>query len=254
MTKKFYLSLTVLLLLGITLFSCSKENELVIENSIQNKIVNEFINSNTFNRVKNKINSYGTISSQNVSIDSIIVKDKGTFHYFTIAIKQNNIIKATLYVAVLDNTSNLPYNDKYVMNLNDMTDFDINNLSGKVELYDLNYDNFNHTEVKINNNKIENITYHSPSVQFLNKFVSLKLKSNNILKNFSKSTFSKASKIPCDKNGNGNLGYFECYGCFKSAAEIEDSFGNWWCDVPVVGWGSCWASMSTSCAILASIY
>jgi hypothetical protein len=57
MTKKFYLSLTVLLLLGITLFSCSKENELVIENSIQNKIVNEFINSNTFNRVKNKINS-----------------------------------------------------------------------------------------------------------------------------------------------------------------------------------------------------
>ena len=154
----------------------SKENELVIENSIQNKIVNEFINSNTFNRVKNKINSYGTISSQNVSIDSIIVKDKGTFHYFTIAIKQNNIIKATLDVAVLDNTSNLPYNDKYVMNLNDMTDFDINNLSGKVELYDLNYDNFNHTEVKINNNKIENITYHSPSVQFLNKFVSLKLK------------------------------------------------------------------------------
>ena len=57
MTKKFYLSLTVLLLLGIILFSCSKENELVIENSIQNKIVNEFINSNTFNRVKNKINS-----------------------------------------------------------------------------------------------------------------------------------------------------------------------------------------------------
>jgi uncharacterized protein YcfL len=48
MIQKFYFSKAALFLAGFILFSCSKENELDIKNSIQNKIVmeNETIREN----------------------------------------------------------------------------------------------------------------------------------------------------------------------------------------------------------------
>ena len=253
MTKKILLSLTALVTLTLIVFSCSRNNELISENPAKESTVNKFLNSESYKRVSRDINSYGTISAQDVTIDSIVVKDKGTFHYFTIAIKKNGVINATLDVVDLHDTEDLPYNDKYAMNLNDMSEFNTKTLSGKIKLYDLNYDKFNHTEINLLNNKIENVNYKRPSEKFLNKFASLRMKENNVQKNFAKVTYG-AARVPCDKNGNGNLSFFECYGCFKSAIEIEDTFGNWWCDVPVAGWASCWASTSASCAILSSIY
>jgi hypothetical protein len=218
-----------------------------------NEIVSKFITSSTYNRIANQINTYGDVSQSEVTADSIVIDGKGTFHYFTIVIRKNGNINATLDVVDLHDSKNLPYNDKYAMNLNDMSNFNTANLSGSIKLYDLNYDNFNHTEVKINSNKIEDIIYNRPSSEFLNKFSSLRLTKNNILENFSNVSYG-ARRLPCDSNGNGNLSFFECYGCFKSAAEVENTFGNWWCDVPVAGWASCWASISASCAILSGVY
>ncbi len=253
MKKVIYSLLGMALITGV-IYSCKKE---ITSNSIaskQNEIISDFTNSESFKRVKDQIESYGNISTKDISLDSIIVKDEGTFHYFTVPIIKDGKINASLDVVDLNDTKNLPHNDKYAMNLNDITDLNIKNLTGKIRLFDLNYD-FKYSEVDLKNNKIENIEYIHPSEESLMRYRKIRLKSIDVAYNYSNITYGKAkSTIPCDANGNKNLSFFECYGCFKTASEAKNTFGEWWCDVPVAGHASCWATMSTACVILSSIY
>jgi hypothetical protein len=253
---KTLLLLSVVVTISFVIYSCTKHQSPVVllqEKPNKEKIIDNFINSGTFARTKNILLKYGKLSKTDVTLDSVVVDNKNVFHFFTIAIKKDGILSATLDVIDLHETKNLPYGDTYALNLNDITELDTKSLSGTIRLFDLNYDNFQHSEFKLYRNKIKDRIYKRPSKKLIDKFVSIKL-SSKFNYRASKNITYGVKAIPCDINGNGNLGFFECYGCFKSASEVEDTFGNWWCDVPVAGWASCFATISASCAILSSIY
>lgn len=257
MTKiKSTLAIVSIFLASIFIYSCSKNNDIdLVSQNLEktNPVLEKFLNSATYERAKKTISAYGEIDKKAITIDSTIIDNKIVFHYFTVIIKKNNKINATLDVVNLNDTKNLPYGDTYALNLNDMSDFDTETKSGKIKLFDLNYDNFLHSVFTINNNSIKERIYNRPSVEYLSKFKSIQIDKNKVAQQASRIS-NGARAIPCDSNGNGNLGFFECYSCFKSASEIPGTFGSWWCDVPVAGWASCWSSMSAACAILSSIY
>ena len=60
-------------------------------------------------------------------------------------------------------------------------------------------------------------------------------------------------KNPLDTNGNGDVTFFECYKTVNEAIDA-DGFSSWVCDFPVLGWLSCWGTVSTACAIYSSIH
>jgi len=61
-------------------------------------------------------------------------------------------------------------------------------------------------------------------------------------------TTTSSKRNPLDTNGNGDVTFFECYKAVNEAIDA-DGFSSWVCDFPVLGWLSCWGSVSTACAI-----
>jgi hypothetical protein len=151
--------LFLLILVSITsfvIYSCTKVNESSEVQTQKEKIITKFLNSSTFQRTKGVILNHGELSKQDVTFDSVVINNSQTFHFFTIVLKKNGILTGTLDVIDLHETKNLPYGDTYALNFNDMSELDINNFTGTIKLFDINYDNHQHTEIKLNANKIVN--------------------------------------------------------------------------------------------------
>ncbi len=61
------------------------------------------------------------------------------------------------------------------------------------------------------------------------------------------------NKNPMDSNGDGDVSFFECYRYVTKAID-DDGFSSWVCDFPVLGWLSCWGSVSTACVYYSSTH
>ncbi|MDZ4072111.1 MAG: hypothetical protein U1C70_09825 [Sediminibacterium sp.] len=243
----------VIIIFSFIIYGCKKED--AIPASI-NPTIENFLKSETFSRAKNDIEKYGEFDFKNVKVDSIKVRNEW-YHFFTVEIKKGDKITATLDVVDLHDTRYLPYNDKYAMNISDLSNFDFETKNGEIRSIDVNYDNFHHSTFNIKDNIIEKRTYKSLTYELSVKFHSIRMPGRNTeqIKTIVASENKISNKaVPCDSNHNGNLGFWECYGCFKEASEVKGTFGEWWCDAPVAGWVSCWTSISAACVILSSIY
>lgn len=97
-----------------------------------NPILNKFLKSSTYARCMNEIASYGDIDKLAISVDSIIIDGNTTFNYFTVNIKKGEKLNATLDVVELKDTEDLPYGDTYALNLNDMSNFNVESKTGKI--------------------------------------------------------------------------------------------------------------------------
>lgn len=178
--------------------------------------------------------------------------DNKVFHVIYLSIKNGNTIEAGLQIVDLIDTKNLPNGDTYAINLVDLRDFDLVKLSGNVKMIDVNYDNFEHTNIVVNNNIIRSWHANSLPNVIAQKYESLKIKRDGDQKDVlsSKKVFRA---IPCDANHDNNLGFFECYDCMDNAIDAN-AMSKFICDVPVAGWASCWASSSAACVVLSSMY
>jgi len=58
---------------------------------------------------------------------------------------------------------------------------------------------------------------------------------------------------PCDLNGNGNVGFQECYRCMKTACS-GSAGSDFMCDLTNIAFGWCTASMTISCIYLSIKY
>ena len=57
----------------------------------------------------------------------------------------------------------------------------------------------------------------------------------------------------CDSNSDQNISFSECYKCATDAISA-DGFSTFVCDIPILGWASCWVSKSATCVYLSSAY
>lgn len=120
-------------------------------------------------------------------------------------------------------------NDEYVISYRDYRDFDHRFQSGPIRYHDLNSGSYK-GDVVFREGTLLEIT-----------------------------NFSSNRAIPCDQNGNGNLGYGECYDCFTEACEGDaecDHLCNW-ADMAgiLIGVGPlCDASIGVSCMYLSIAY
>lgn len=126
--------------------------------------------------------------------------------------------------------------DEYLLMYKDYSDFDFKTISGKLRLYDVNF----------SDKLIAEAIIEKGSVIKMNTYGNPKLK--NI------------QAIPCDTNGNGNLGYSECTDCFHDACENDPECNELclWADVAGIlvtgAFAGCSDAILIACAYLSIVY
>jgi hypothetical protein len=217
-----------ILLLGSAIFiACSKKDRVtIVEN--QDPVISSFLKSKTFLGSKDKIEIYGKISYNDIK-SKLISNGSDQISVLEIPILKGGKKVGIVEVVDLKTTSFLPHGYSYALNFVNLVDFDLNTLTGNVEMIDLNYDNFSHSKIEISNNLIKSWKCQSPPVELIIKYQSIR-KSNKLK--------SLQSQNACDGNRNGNVSFMECYTCFSNAIDAN-GLSKFICDVPIVGWASC---------------
>lgn len=99
-------------------------------------------------------------------------------------------------------------------------------LNGTIQLYDLNYGGLNFQKVEV---------------------------VNSVATQWTDIDTEAARKHVCDLNGNGNVGYLECYRCIKNACAGSPEC-DFLCDMTNLAFGWCNTSIAVSCIYLAAVY
>lgn len=231
--KKITFVLIVFLFIAIN--GCDKNYE---KADPQDLLIQSFLSSEEFEKNEILFNSYGQIARDKISIESLPVGEE-LVKYLMIPILKNDKIVA--YVQVLEvKTKNLPNRDTYAMNLIDLINFNNDAITGNIRMFDLNYDGFMHSNIAVVNKEVLSWKSFSMPQEIALKYEDLRV---DLSKGY----------VPCDSNGNGNLGFFECYSCFNDAIDSNE-MSEFICDIPIGGWIACFASVSIACAYLSMAY
>lgn len=206
----------------------------------------KFLSSETFIRHADFISDRGEMDLNTVQYQTVSI-DGNSYDFYIVSILKNNSLAGKLEILDLKDTEFLPNGDKYALNYADLSDYNMEDLTGSIELYDLNYDNFLHTNMKTQKGCYTEVEGNGLSQELKNKYSYLANpnKINNL-----------ASRHLCDSNGNGNISFGECYGCITRAIKAN-STSTAICDVygamGMPWWGSCGASTAVACAVISSI-
>lgn len=159
--------------------------------------------------------------------------------YLSFAGVQNGKKKVTgqiQAIKVKDDYAGLPKNGRYLMLYKNFVQYNTNDSTGTIRVYDLNYDEYLAGEATVVNGTVNNyIPYPLP---------------DNIA---TKYNLTGRAAHPCDKNGNGDVTYGECFNCMLRSCML-DSECRLLCFLANLYRASCFNSMRASCAILAIIY
>lgn len=249
--KKIFLTLSVtaIIVFAGTVLSCNKDmtnDELPIIKDVK---VNEFIHSVTFERHYVNIKSYGNIDFENIFVDSMIVANK-VVNYFVIPIMKNRNRAGFLEVIDMHGTTYLPNGDQYALNYVDWNNFNTETRTGSIKMIDMNYDNHIHSTMQIASNTITSRKFDGLSTELKIKYKDYKTPARETDIHLTELTDDTEQ---CDKNGNNNISFSECYKCLNDAID-KNGTSKFICDFPFIGWASCWISVSVSCLIIAAIY
>jgi hypothetical protein len=221
-----------------TIWACKKFNRSNnIETVSDNPVINKFLNSNEYLKNKVLISSYGEIDFTQSKTDSIKHKNK-IFNVIYLTIVKDNKVQAGVEIVDLSGKK-LSDGDSYAINLLELKHFDIKSTTGNIKMYDLNKNAFMHSDITITNNRINSWkTFPINKV----KLASYIPTSNNYI-------FARKSTNICDLNKNGDVSFSECYKCLNDTIDT-DGFSKWVCDTPVVGWASCYISVTAACVVI----
>ena len=233
--------ITCLLLLACT--SDDYQNSTTSNNLKSKNVTNSyrqietFLHSNTFERHKEFIKTFGEVDSEK-GITRSLEEHGAEGEVIIIPITTTEgVVVGVLEAVDLKYEGFLPHGDTYAVNLVDYGNFDLELKSGIVKLFDLNYGHSLHSELTIDNNIITD--WETIPVIYDN---GEDLKPANGLYEL------------CDSNGNGNISLSECYSCGKNSLAGSGTFGEWLCDIPGLGWLGCWSTLTAACAVISSIY
>lgn len=247
MKKNYFIIIILILLSSFIIYSCSETFE--EEYSSYGTDLDVFLKSKTFLNHQSIIEKWGEIS-----YDKIIYEELNTGNedenagYFVIPLLKNAVTVGFLEVVDLKATDCLPNGDRYAINYVNLEDFNPTTLSGMITMIDLNYENYLHSIINVENNKI--ITWENDGLS-----ESLRLKYCN---NTASNTLRKMrAGVSCDPNRDGNISFAECYNCMKAATQPDSGgplMSQWICDFPFFGQLSCWTSISAACVYISSAY
>jgi len=258
MKKKISSKLILVLLLLAVLIACKK---LAIKN-YEDQLIQEFIESKDFQN--NELLSCNSIDYENSQV-FYVNNDKNKPVINLIFIENGKIISS---VEAIKNSSpkiKLPNEGNFFMLYRDLKQFDLNKVTGKIELFDLNFDNHYFGSGEIVQGHLISKFYNPVSSNILSKYADVINFNKRYIDNRSSSLKiyeSKSASLPCDSNNNGNISYSECYKCFITACSsnetcsvmcyfIGDALGGVLSPVKIP-W--CQASIAASCIYISLAY
>jgi lipopolysaccharide export LptBFGC system permease protein LptF len=261
--KKIFLSVCSFILATVVFIACQKNqaenSELQIPDkfsSVEKKMITQFLNSSEYSRVaKATFKDFGKLDLTNSSID--YVENNQNKPVLNLVFMSSNKVRGFLQVIPIKKSIDnvLPNNEHYAMLLVNYKKYNTDSKTGDIELVDLNYDNFLAASLKVNNASIEEIKGNDMPTDILTKYSSLKKKAD-----LGNPIYSLSSVVhPCDKNGNGNIGFGECMSCMTSACNGEPTCAVFCAIVNVAGIGTstggqCTISMLAACTYIAIAY
>ena len=203
--------------------------------------INAFISSDTYLRHKNFIEANGQMDLDNMQYKKINVNEQN-YDLFIIPITNENQIIAKLEVLDLKGTNYLPNNDKFALNYADLSNYDLNTDNGTIKLYDLNFDNFLHSQISVSNGIFTSYNSTGLSQDLKDKYSSVANK-------------NPPQNVSCDGNGNGDVSFSECYKCISVAIQMN-SLSISICEIFHVSglpwWGSCEMSTAAACVVISA--
>lgn len=248
------LKLTIIfssLVLSLAIFiACQKtiSNE---DKSIElNGTISEFTNSNEFKRSITFFNDLGVIDKEKSFFEIVKVKGKEITVYKIFFLKNKKVSGFIEAIKVRPDIKNvIPNDDKFIMTLIKYNDtYDFKTSTGIIQMFDLNYDNFSYAQLSIKGSNFTTKQIFTLPVEISTKYSHLKKK-----KDIYKDINNTSNNVPnhfCDQNGNGNVGYFECVGCFLSSCWVTYE-----CTGMCAIFGPyCGASMAVACVYLSLAY
>jgi hypothetical protein len=201
---------------------------------IPSSLIADFANSNEYNRISLFTNTYGTADLSKSKV--VYLDDAQTKPVINIVVMSNGSAKGIIEAIPLPSNAKtrLPNNDKYIMQYVDYSQFNLRTRSGGLKTFDLNYDNYQSTEILVNNSQISS-------------FQKLPMPAETSLRH------------PADTNGNGNVSWGECMGYMQSACNgstnctIMCTLTNLGGIGTTIG-GQCTISMAAACVYLSIAY
>ncbi len=250
-----YLKLSIVLAFfaSIIFYSCDKNDSEFFGNEIPYQVTT-LKGSSVVLRNKNFISSFGIIDFSKTIIKELDLGEGKSTSFMVIPILKDGIVVAAIE-AVKIPKGKLPYGDDFALNLVDYSMYNLNSNTGKILMYDMNYDNYQHSIISVQNNKIKFWSAGGLSIDLKEKFKNKEFKQFSGLNNSLIQTHGENEGIYklCDANGDHNISFSECYKCATDAID-SDGFSSFVCDIPVVGWAGCWGSKSATCVVVSSMY
>jgi len=249
--KRLFFRVSLVAIAGIATFiGCTKTNE-VVNNDFLPLEVKLLSTSTTIQRSANFLAEFGTIKFEDSKVKRIAIAGSDSATAVFVPISKNGKVVASIE-AVKMPKGKLPNGDDYAINLIDLNSFDLGTLSGSIRMLDLNYENFLHSNIVIMDNKIKSWAGEGLSQELRDKY------NQPQFKQLATQTSAVAQREHpiyglCDTNHNHNVSFSECYKCVSDAIEA-DGFSSWVCDIPILGWLSCWGTTTATCVIIAGAY
>lgn len=217
--KKLFLTVCTTFLLSYTANAQVKMASVSPEDiQLRTKLNDDFASSNIFSLITDNVKPFGTISFKEVNLVQRTMEGSSA-NVLNYKVMNNNVTAGYLQVIKDENGA-------YYTQLIDFKDFDVTKNEGKLAFWDIRT-NEKIVTVTVAGGKIIGTVFDNP-----------KYESSNTVTN---------KKNPFDLNGNGDVSFFECYKVANDAIE-QDGFSSWVCDFPVLGWLSCWGTVSAACA------
>lgn len=255
----------IVFITSLTLNSCSKSSSEIINS---NKIVQTFFESATFLRHKSDLENFGTIDYKNAATTKLAVNNnRDSFNLIFVPIMKNKTIIGTLQVVELGIGGILPNNDLYALNYMDAKEFNYSTLSGKLRMVDMNYDNYIHSNIVVENNQIKSWKATGLPQALSDKYPrsSQKIATNSISSGSGTSNPTSSLSKPkaiyglCDSDHNSNISWSECVVCATNAI-AADGFAVFVCGISSIGttwapwWGGCVVSVGAACVYVSARY
>lgn len=242
MRLRFY---SILNLIAVTtLISCEQIEQNKLPEAEEK---NTFLASSTFERIKPSIDFYGDIDIKNVK-EEVLNNGEVTISTFRIPVTKNGRLIGNIVAVDLGKSGFLPFGDTFAVNFENYSEFNLITMTGKIEMIDMNYENFVHSKIHVIENKIIDWQGNGLSPKLKAKYSHLRKESTSNL-----NLNGRIQTYTCDNNENGDISFSECYRCVKEAIEM-DGTSSFFCDIPLSGWLGCWAVSTAFCIVISSIY
>jgi len=247
-------SKTIYYIILISIITGCTKSEIALPLKEVSEDATQLMSSSTILRNQVYLNTYGIINYNESISKKLVISSGDTAILVVTPISKNGIIVAAIESIKLPKNK-LPHNDDYAINLVDLRKYNLKTQSGQIEMIDLNYDLYIHSIILVDANHIKSWDSKGLSLELEAKYNSPEFKLTSRQINSTNQTLKENGGIYslCDRNGDQNISYSECYKCVSDAI-AADGFSTFICDIPILGWASCFVSKSATCIVLSSAY